>query len=81
MAGLAVDDGGIDSVILHLDSFLVKKQITAGFYDFTLNTTQFADTNEHRIFVTAYDTIGNTASKTELESISVCFAASLELQT
>jgi len=62
VAGLAVDDGGIDSVILHLDSFLVKKQVTAGFYDFTLNTTQFADTNEHRIFVTAYDTIGNTAS-------------------
>ena len=27
-----------------------------------MNTTQFADTNEHRIFVTAYDTIGNTAS-------------------
>ena len=62
MAGLAVDDGGIDSVILHLDSFLVKKQVTAGFYDFTLNTTQFADTNEHLIFVTAFDTIGNTAS-------------------
>ena len=62
VAGLAVDDGGIDSVILHLDSFLVKKQVTAGFYDFTLNTTQFADTNEHRIFVTAFDTVGNTAS-------------------
>ena len=62
VAGLAVDDGGIDSVILHLDSFLVKKQVTAGFYDFTLNTTQFADTNEHLIFVTAFDTIGNTAS-------------------
>ena len=62
VAGLAVDDGGIDSVILHLDSFLIKKQVTAGFYDFTLNTTQFSDTNDHRIFVTAYDTIGNTAS-------------------
>ena len=62
VAGLAVDDGGIDSVILHLDSFLVKKQVTAGFYDFTLNTTQFADTSEHLIFVTAFDTIGNTAS-------------------
>ncbi|GIS73159.1 MAG: hypothetical protein CM1200mP10_27360 [Candidatus Neomarinimicrobiota bacterium] len=29
---------------------------------FPLNTTQFADTNEHLIFVTAFDTIGNTAS-------------------
>ena len=28
VAGLAIDDGGIDSVILHLDSFLIKKQIT-----------------------------------------------------
>jgi len=62
VAGLAIDDGGIDSVILHLDSFLVKKQVTAGFYNFTLNTTQFADTNEHRIFVTAFDTIGNSGS-------------------
>ena len=61
VAGLAIDDGGIDSVILHLDSFLIKKQVTAGYYDFTLNTTQFADTNEHLIYVSAYDTIGNKA--------------------
>ena len=27
VAGLAIDDGGIDSVILHLDSFLIKKQV------------------------------------------------------
>ena len=51
VAGLAIDDGGIDSVILHLDSFLIKKQVTAGYYNsFTLNTTHFADTNEHIIF-------------------------------
>jgi len=61
VAGLAIDDGGVDSVILHLDSFLIKKQVTAGYYDFTLNTTQFADTNEHLIYVSAYDTIGNKA--------------------
>jgi len=61
IAGLAIDDGGIDSVILHLDSFLIKKQVTAGYYDFILNTTQFADTNEHIIYVSAYDTVGNKA--------------------
>ena len=70
VAGLAIDDGGIDSVILHLDSFLIKKQVTAGYYDFTLNTTQFADTNEHIIFVSAYDTAGNKASS---DSVLVYF--------
>ena len=70
VAGLAIDDGGIDSVILHLDSFLIKKQVTAGYYDFILNTTQFADTNEHIIYVSAYDTIGNKASS---DSVLVYF--------
>ena len=70
VAGLAIDDGGIDSVILHLDSFLIKKQITAGYYDFILNTTQFADTNEHIIYVSAYDTVGNKASS---DSVLVYF--------
>ena len=70
VAGLAIDDGGIDSVILHLDSFLIKKQVTAGFYNFTLNTTQFADTNQHIIYVSAYDTIGNKANS---DSVLVYF--------
>ena len=70
IAGLAIDDGGIDSVILHLDSFLIKKQVTAGFYNFTLNTTQFADTNQHIIYVSAYDTIGNKANS---DSVLVYF--------
>ena len=70
VAGLAIDDGGIDSVILHLDSFLIKKQVTAGYYDFILNTTQFADTNEHIIYVSAYDTVGNKASS---DSVLVYF--------
>ena len=70
VAGLAIDDGGIDSVILHLDSFLIKKQVTAGYYNFTLNTTHFADTNEHIIFVSAYDTVGNKASS---DTVSVYF--------
>lgn len=70
VAGLAIDDGGIDSVILHLDSFLIRKQVTAGYYNFILNTTQFADTNEHMIYVSAYDTVGNKASS---DSILVYF--------
>ena len=70
VAGLAIDDGGIDSVILHLDSFLIKKQVTAGFYNFTLNTTQFADRNQHIIYVSAYDTIGNKANS---DSVLVYF--------
>ena len=70
VAGLAIDDGGIDSVILHLDSFLIKKQVTAGYYNFTLNTTHFADTSEHTIYVSAYDTIGNKSSS---DSVIVYF--------
>jgi Tol biopolymer transport system component len=70
VAGLAIDDGGIDSVILHLDSFLIKKQVTAGYYNFTLNTTHFADTSEHIIYVSAYDTIGNKSSS---DSVLVYF--------
>ena len=70
VAGLAIDDGGIDSVILHLDSFLIKKQVTAGYFNFTFNTTHFADTSEHIIYVSAYDTIGN---KSNSDSVLVYF--------